>query len=74
MGIKLSVNGLCVTHLDSRMMLEVSINGEVKRDIKEEMSEMGRCLRWAVNIRFFYFFHNCCTIFQIILSWVDMMF
>ena len=54
MGIKLSVNGLCVTHLDSRIMLEVSINGEVKRDIKEEMSEMGRCLRWAVNIRFFF--------------------
>ena len=46
--------GLCVTHLDSRMMLEVSINGEVNRDIKEEMSEMGRCLRWAVNIRLFF--------------------
>ena len=58
MGIKLSVNGLCVTHLDSRIMLEVSINGEVKRDIKEEMSEMGRCLRWAVNIRFFFFFFS----------------
>ena len=72
MGIKLSVNGLCVNHLDSRMMLEVSINGEVKRGIKEEMSEMGRGLRWAVNIRFF--FQNCYTIFQIILSWVDMMF
>ena len=66
-------NGLCVTHLDSRMMLQVSINGEVYTDIKEEMSEMGRCLRWAVNIRLF-FFQNCYTIFQIILSCVDMMF
>ena len=53
---------------DSRMMLEVSINGEVKRDIKEEMSEMGS------KHPLFFFFQNCYTIFQIILSWVDMMF
>ena len=65
MGIKLSVNGLCVTHLDSRMMLEVSINGEVNRDIKEEMSEMGRCLRWAVNIRLFFFFFFSKLLYQL---------
>ena len=42
---------VCVTHLDSRIMLEVSINGEVKRDIKEEMSEMG-----SKHPLFFFFF------------------
>ena len=33
------------------------------------MFEMG-----SKHPLFFYSFHNCYTIFQIILSWVDMMF